>query len=87
MISSEIKISISGESYDEETAENYRNFYAAEKHIISNLKRYQLQIFTAQIEDLNVDCVKISRPHLLHFPRNKLSKTVVVGPVHRFLQV
>ena len=38
----------------------------------------------AQIEDLNGYCAKISRPYLLYFPINKLSKSVTVGPVHRF---
>ena len=32
--SSEFKISISVESYDEKTAENYRNCYVAEKRIV-----------------------------------------------------
>ena len=34
---SEFQISISDESYDEKTAENYRKCYVAEKHIISKL--------------------------------------------------
>jgi len=34
---SDFKISISVENYDEKTAENYRNCYIAEKHIISKL--------------------------------------------------
>ena len=36
MKSSEFKIFISVESYDEKTAENYRNCYVAEKHIVFN---------------------------------------------------
>ena len=31
---SELKISISVKSYDEKTAERYRNFYVAEKRIV-----------------------------------------------------
>ena len=61
--------SISVESYDEKTAENYRNCYVA----------YNL----SQIpQDLNDDCVKISRLYLLYYPRNKPSNSVT--PVHSF---
>ena len=54
-----------------------------------NYRRYLSQILIAQIEDLNEDCVEISRPYILHFPRNKVSKIVTVGLsrvglVHRF---
>ena len=61
---SEVKISISVYSYDEKTAEDYRNFYVAEKRIFINYERYLPQILIAQIEDLNVVCVKISRLQL-----------------------
>ena len=37
MEKSDFKISLSVESYDEKTAENYRNCYDAEKHLISKL--------------------------------------------------
>ena len=40
-----------------------------------------------QIEDFNEDCVKISRPYLLYFPRNKLSKSVTVGSVLKVLEL
>ena len=53
---SKFKISIAIESYDEKTAHDYRNYYFAEKSIVS---RYRSQILIAQIEDLNEDCVKI----------------------------
>ena len=43
-----------------------------------NYQRYRSQIKIAQIEDLNEDCVKISRPHLVSFPRNKPSNSVTV---------
>ena len=56
------KISISVESYDNKFSGNYQNYYIAEKRIVSKL--------------LNKDCVKISLPYLLYFPRNKLSKSV-----------
>ena len=38
-----------------------------------------IEIQISQIEDLNEDCVKISRPYLLYFLRNKSSKSVTVG--------
>ena len=41
-----------------------------------NYQRYRLQILIAQIEDLSEYGVKILRPYLLHFPRNKLSESV-----------
>ena len=37
-------------------------------------------ILITQIEDLNEGCVKISRPYISYFPRNKPSKRVTVGP-------
>jgi len=60
MKSSGFKISILVKGCDEKTAENYRNCYIAEKHIVS-YQRYQSQNLILQIEDLNEDCVKISR--------------------------
>jgi len=45
-----------------------------------NHRKYRLQILTAQIEDLNEDCVKISRSYLLYFPRDKPSKSVTDRP-------
>ena len=74
----ELKISISVESYDEKTAENYRNCYVAEKRIVSKFKLTRSQICIAQIEDLNEVCVKNSRLYLLYFPRNKPSESVTV---------
>ena len=38
----EFKISISVESYDEKTAENYRNCYAAEKLIVFKLSKISI---------------------------------------------
>ena len=64
---SELKISISVESYDENTTENYRNCYIAEKRIVS--KQYLGYRF--QILDLIGDYVKISRPYISYFLINK----------------
>ena len=52
---SEFKISFSIESYDEKTAENYRNYYVAEEHIDCKHQRYRSQILIEQIVDLNED--------------------------------
>ena len=60
---SKFEISISIESYDENTTENDRNCYVAENPIVSELPKISSQILIAQIEDLNKDCVKISRPY------------------------
>ena len=67
MQQSEFKILFSVESYDEKTAENYRNCYTAEKCIVFKLSKISITNLNliAHIEDLNEDCVKISRPYLL----------------------
>ena len=57
---SKFKISISVEGYDENTAENYRNGYVAEKRIASKLSKISILNFNITIEDLNRD----SRPYL-----------------------
>ena len=86
---SELKKSISVESYDKKTAENYRNLLGCRKaHNFPNYHRYQFHIFIAKIEDFNEDCIKSSRPYLLYYLRNKQSKSIAVGPgrvgpVHR----
>ena len=36
---SELQVSISVESYDENTAENYRNYYVAKERMISKLSK------------------------------------------------
>ena len=76
---SEIKISLLVKSHDEKTAENFRNSYVAQKRIVSKLSKFVIQILIAQIGDLNKDCVEISLPYTLNFPRNKRSKRVTVG--------
>ena len=50
----------------------------------TNYQRYRYKILIAQIDDLIEDCVKISRLYLYCFSRNKLSKSLSVGWVHRF---
>ena len=46
-----------------------------------NYQRCRSQILIAQIEDLNENCVIISRLfYLLYFPRNRPSKSVTIGP-------
>ena len=45
MRESEFQISISVESYDEKTAENYGNCYIAEKRIVSKLSTISIQNF------------------------------------------
>ena len=42
---SEIKISSSVKSYDEKIAENYRNYYVAEKRITSKLSNISIPNF------------------------------------------
>ena len=64
---SEFRTSISVEYNYEKSDKNYRNCYVAKKGIISKL----FQILIAQVEDLTKDCVKISRPYLLYFSKNK----------------
>ena len=59
-----IQNSISVASYDEKTDVNHRNCYAAEKYIVSNLSEILILNLIAQIEDLNEDYVKISRPYI-----------------------
>ena len=54
--------------------------------LVLNLRIYSDQIC---LMDLNKYCVKISRPYILYFLRNKPSKRVTVGPdrvgpVHQF---
>ena len=47
---SEFKISISVESYDEKTAENYRNCYVTEKPIVCKLSKMSIPNLVAEIE-------------------------------------
>ena len=42
--------------------------------------RYKSPIFKELIENLNKDCVKMSRPYFIYSPRNKPSKSVTVSP-------
>ena len=77
---SESKISLSLESYDEKTAENYRNCYVAEECIGFKLWKISIKkILLAQIGDFNRYCINISLPYILYSLRNKPSKSVSVG--------
>ena len=59
-------------------------------HSLQTIKDIDTKFISiAQIKDLNKICVKISRPYLITFQRNKPSKCVTIGPgqvwpVHRF---
>ena len=59
MTPSELKISISVESYDVKTVENYQNCYVAKQHLVSKLS---IPNVDTHLEDFNEDCVKISLP-------------------------
>ena len=72
---SEFKVYISVKGYAEKTAENHRNYYVTEERIVLILLKISIQILIAQIEDLIEGCVQISRLYILHFPRNKPSKS------------
>ena len=45
---SEFKIFISVDIYDEKTAENYRNYYVAKKHIVSNQSKISIPNFNSK---------------------------------------
>ena len=53
---SEVKISLLVESYDEKTAENYRNRYVSEKRIFSKLSK----ILIPNFDDLNKGRIKMA---------------------------
>ena len=57
-----------------------RNFYVAEKRIVSeNIKDIDSKFWLPKLKTLIKDFVNISRPYLLYYLRNKLSKNVTVG--------
>ena len=58
MQQSEFKISDLLESYGEKTDE-ITNLRCGKVHSFPSCQRYRIQIFIAQIEDLNAACVKI----------------------------
>ena len=45
-----------------------------------NYQTYRSQILMKKVENLNENCVKISRSYLLYYPRNKPSKSIIAGP-------
>ena len=62
---SEFEISFSVESYDKTTAGKWQKFLRCRKtRRFQIVKDMQLKFCIAQIEDLNQNCVKISRPYL-----------------------
>ena len=69
MKSSEIKISISVESYDEKVAENHQNCYVSEKNIVSKLSKISIPNF-------NTTNLKLKMKIVLkfHVPIFKLSE-------------
>ena len=71
---SEFELSLSVENYEKKTVANFRNNYVAENHIVSKLLKILIPNFITEIEDLNQDFVKISRPYLQYFLRNKREK-------------
>ena len=59
---SELKISVSVESYDEKTVENYQNCYVAEKRIISQLSNISIQpVSRIRLKFLYGEQVTVSR--------------------------
>ena len=79
MKSSEFKILISVEGYNEKTAVNDRNCYVVEKCCLQTIYQiYRYQIWITQIEDLNEDGLIIAISYLLYFPRINPSKSVTV---------
>ena len=64
------KVSISVESYD-------KNDWKLPK--LLHMETHSFHTILAQIGVLSKDCIKISRPYLINFPKNKSSKNVTVG--------
>ena len=61
---SESHISLSVKSYDEKWLKITEIATLLKSALFPNYQRYRSQILIAQIEDMNKDCVKISRPYL-----------------------
>ena len=75
MIPTEFKISNLIESYEEKTAENYRNCDVTEKRIISKLTKISILNFNSMNENLELRLYQ-NFTFLLYFPRNKLLKSI-----------
>ena len=75
---SESKISISIEGYDENLLKiiEIAMLPKSKAHSFQTIK--DIDFKSSQIEDLNKDCVKISRHYLLYLLINKPSKSVTV---------
>ena len=81
---SEFKISILVESYDEKTAENYRNRYVAEKRIVSKLSKISIPNFNSTNWRLKYKfCYNFTFLSIELFEK-KAMRHGLVGPVHRF---
>ena len=68
---SELKISLSVESYGEKMLKITEIVTLPKNASFPNYQWYQSQFVITQIEDWYEDCVKLSRPYLLYFLRNK----------------
>ena len=73
---SEFKISISVESYEEKTAENYQNCNVVEKLIVSQLFKTSIPNFDSTHWSLEWILCQVLILYLFYFLRIKLSKTV-----------
>ena len=80
---SELKVSVSIDSYNEKTAKNYRNWNVDENRIVSKLSKLSF----LKIEDFNTNCVIIACPYLSYFPRNQPSKSVKFGSLFKTIQL
>ena len=56
---SEFEISLSVETYDENTAESFQNFYDAEKRIVSTLSELSIPNLNSTVFKLESNCVTI----------------------------
>ena len=86
MKSSEFKISMLVESYDEKTAENDRNYYVAERLIISKLSKILIPYFDGTNSRLELRLSHHFKSLSFIFS-DKLTVTErygLVGPFHRF---
>ena len=77
---SDFKISISVESYEEKTAENYRNCYLPEKRRVSKLTKISIPNINSTNWRLESRLCQNFTSYLLYFPINKTSKNITVGP-------
>ena len=79
MESSEFKISISVESYDEKTTENYRNCYVAEERIIFKLSKILIPNFSSTNGKLKSKLCQNFTSLFLKLSEKKTSNGVIDG--------